>query len=111
MNALGREESAEFFAAVDARDGLLGQLDGVIGNLTREHSNGSADPKLQAMLDEVARAATAALTSHQRLVARARRERDRLRTVMERVDRPDAIANQYSATARSASKRTLSVTG
>ena len=111
MDALGREQSAEFLAAIDARAGLLGQLDGVIGNLTFADGTASGDPRMQAMLDDVARAAGAALASHQRLVARARRERDRLRTVMERVDRPDAIANQYSATARPASKRTLSVTG
>jgi hypothetical protein len=115
LDALDREQSEQFFAAVDARDGLLGQLDGVIGDLTREHGqtvDGTyPDTALQAMLDDVARAASAALASHQRLVAQARRERDRLRSVMERVDRPDAIANQYSATVRPVSKRTLSVTG
>lgn len=115
LEALGREQSTEFFAAVDARDSLLTELDGVINALVRdrdvEAKAGMIDPDAQALFDDVARAAAAALESHERLVVRTRGERDRLRGAVQRVDRPDAVANQYSTVARRGAHRTISVTG
>jgi hypothetical protein len=115
LDALGREQSTEFFAAVDARDRLLNELDGVINAMVRDRSvaatAGIVDPDAQALFDDVARAAAAALESHEQLVVRTRGERDRLRGALQRVDRPDAVADQYSAVARRGAHRTISVTG
>lgn len=107
--ALGRESGSEFFAAVDARDRILGELGGVVEALTvaRQSSN---DPDASALVAEMAQAAAAALESHNQLATEARRERDRLATAIRRTARPDSIAHQYAA-ARTPRTRTISVTG
>src|SRR5438046_8537968 len=73
IQALGRENSAEFFAAVDARDRLLRELASVADALAQERAWGgampaAAFPPAQAVR-EMAYAAAAALESHERLVA------------------------------------------
>src|SRR5258706_16374043 len=83
MNALGRDENAEFFAAVDDRNRILEQLDDVVDALVQERvlageQAGETDAMTRALLVEVARAASAALESHEQLTTEARRERDRL---------------------------------
>ena len=43
LTALGRESGSEFFAAVNARDQILGQLDGVVETLTTERQGTVAE--------------------------------------------------------------------
>src|SRR5436190_11310442 len=100
IQALGRENSAEFFAAVDARDRLLAELGSVADALAHERALGGAPatpafPSTQAVR-EMAYAAAAALESHERLVASTRSERDRLGTAAKRASKPDAVAMQYA---------------
>jgi hypothetical protein len=113
MQALGRENGAEFFAAVDARDHILGQLDGVVDKLTQERkasgSTGMQDAEASSLFAEVAQAAASALDLHDRLTTEARRERDRLAAALRRTTRVDAVARHYAAS--SPRTRRISVTG
>lgn len=112
LTALGHESGTEFFAAVNARDQILGQLDGVVNALTteRQAAQSPSDAKEMASLfAEVARAATTALETHDRLTSETRRERDRLALALRRTARPDSVARQYGASKPRA--RTISVTG
>src|SRR5438552_11146956 len=88
MSALGRDSGSEFFAAVDARDRILGQLDDVVEKLAHERGvSGFAaahDPETGLLLNEMARAAAAALESHEQLLMRTRQERDRLSAALDK---------------------------
>ena len=115
LHALGRDGSTEFYAAVDERDRILGELDGVVEALTSERNapgdlRADEDPEVSALFAEVAQAAAAALESHDRLATETRRERDRLAAALRRTMRPDAIAHQYAASSGPRS-RTISITG
>ena len=113
FTALGRENGDEFFAAVDERDRILGQLDGVVTALTRERvaagHSADADVETSSLLAEVAQAAASALDTTDRLSAEARRERDRLAAALRRTSRPDAVAHHYAAFRPRT--RTISITG
>ncbi|MGH7619406.1 MAG: hypothetical protein ACREPM_19485 [Gemmatimonadaceae bacterium] len=113
LHALGRESGAEFFAAVDERDRILGELGGVVEALTSERETpGAVDPKgaaTSALFAEIAQAAAAALESSDRLASQTRRERDRLAVALRRTARPDSVAHHYAAS--SPRTRTISVTG
>ena len=113
LNALGRDSSADFFAAVDARDQILGQLDGVVNALTSERQAATESQtdkrEMASLFAEIARAATTALESHDRLTSETRRERDRLAQALRRTAKPDPVARQYGASKPRA--RTISVTG
>jgi hypothetical protein len=115
LHALGRESGAEFFAAVDERDRILGELDGIVDALTSERnapgtSPSDEDPETSSLFAEMAQAAAVALESHDRLATETRRERDRLAAALRRTVRPDSVAHQYAASSGPRS-RTISVTG
>jgi hypothetical protein len=115
MNALGRENGQEFFAAVDERDRILGQLDEVVESIA--HARASAgpaslnDPETGALMNDVARAAASALESHEELLRRTRQERDRLGAAIKRTNRIDPIASQYAAASKPNRSRSFSATG
>ena len=117
MSALGRDQIAAFFAAVDDRTRTLEQLDDVVDALVQERNlargqSAEADAASRALIVEVARAAASALESHERLTSEARRERNRLAQAHERVGRPDGVAHRYAASASQAPRsRTFSVSG
>lgn len=117
IDALGRDENAAFFAAVDDRSRTLEQLDDVVDALVHERvlagkQAGDTDAVTSALLVEMAKAASAALESHEQLTTEARRERNRLAQAHERVGRPDGVAHRYAASASQAPRsRTFSVSG
>jgi hypothetical protein len=115
MNALGRESGIEFFAAVDERDRILEELDVVVDALAHERAaagpNGRRDPQSAPLINEMARAAAAALESHEQLMLRTRQERDRLAVALKTTTRTDSIANQYAAASMTSRAGSLSVTG
>jgi hypothetical protein len=116
LHALGRDNGAEFFAVVDDRDRILGQLDKVVSAITKERGSvvdaaGDLDPDAAALLAEMAQIAATALESHAQLIALTRRERDRLAVASNRASRPSPMAKQYSALDGMHQTRSLSVTG
>ncbi len=115
MSALGRDSGSEFFAAVDERDRILGQLDRVVDALAHERAvagpGAIRDPNAGPLLNEMARAAAAALESHEQLLLRSRQERDRLSAALKKTTRTDQVANHYAATGIPGRVRTFSVTG
>ena len=115
LHALGRDSGAEFFAAVDERDRILGELDGVVDALTTERNasleaHGEEDSHTSSLFAGMAQAAAVAVESHDRLATETRRERDRLAAALRRTVRPDSVAHQYAASSGPRS-RTISVTG
>lgn len=118
MDALGRDQNTEFFAAVDDRTRTLERLNDIVEAIVHERAlaavdqAGQPDPATSALLAEMARAASAALESHEELTTETRRERNRLAEVHALAGRPDAVAHQYAATSsRGARARTFSVSG
>jgi uncharacterized protein YukE len=116
LGALGRDSGSEFFAAVEERDQVLEQLNSVVEALAHERQEleqpgAEQDARTGALLAEMARAAAAALESHENLVARTQQERDRLAGALQRSTRTDAIADQYAAASAVSPQRTLSVRG
>jgi hypothetical protein len=113
LQALDSEDAAEFLAAVDERDRILGELNGVVEALAHERVADVNERSIgdSALLGEMARAASAALESHGHLLARTQQERDRLAAALDRARQPDAIANQYSVATSAPRPTTLSVTG
>jgi hypothetical protein len=116
QHALGRDNGADFFAAVDARDAILGELDVVVTSIAHERSVSleaglEQDAITNQLLSEMAQAAARALESHDRLAVRARRERDRLGFALQRADRPDSVATQYAVASAATRPRAFSVTG
>jgi hypothetical protein len=110
LNLVGGDAPTEFFAALNDRDRLLAELNGVVEAITRERAMTRRDREIQiAVVQDVVHTATAALASHNQLVARVQRERDRLADAVQRSSRPDSVANQYSGYARRSAG--LSVTG
>ena len=116
LDALGRDNGAEFIAAVNERDRILGQLGEVVEALTKERTAGGDfasdhDAETRSLFTEMTQAAAAALESHEQLAVETRRERDRLAVALQRTKQPDAVANQYAASSTAPRTRTLSVTG
>ena len=108
---IGGDTPTEFFAALEERDRLLGELNGVVQAITREQVTTPRDKQTRAaVVQEVVNGATAALASHEQLVVRMQRERDRLADAVERSAKPDTVAKQYSGYAATHSAG-LSVTG
>lgn len=108
---IGGDAPAEFFTALEERDQLLGELNGIVAAITREPVKTARDQQVRmTVIQEIVDAAATTLASHQQLVARMQRERDRLADAVERSSKPDTVAKQYSGygAARSAG---LSVTG
>jgi len=114
LHSLDVENGDEFLTAIAGRDQILSQLDVVVEAVTHERANGGGahedDGETGQLLAEIARAAAAAMESHENLVAKTRRERDRLAGALHQCARPDAVANQYALASKSP-PLTLSVTG
>jgi len=113
--ALGRDNGAEFFAAVEERERLLRELDQVVTALALEHAQaleGEANEfETGPLLAEMAQIAARALESHDRLQSAAVRERDRIGAALQTNNRPDAIASQYAVATSVPAVSSLSVTG
>jgi hypothetical protein len=108
LYSLDVENGDEFLTAIAGRDQILSQLDVVVEAVTHERANGGGahedDGETGQLLAEIAR------ESHENLVAKTRRERDRLGGALHQCARPDAVANQYALASKSP-PLTLSVTG
>jgi uncharacterized protein YukE len=116
LGALGRDSGSDFFAAVEERDHVLEQLNTVVEALAHERQEieqpgAEQDDRTGALLAEMARAAAAALESHENLVARTQQERDRLAGALQRTNRTDSVADQYAVASSGIPQRTLSVRG
>ncbi len=116
MHALEHDGGADFFAAVDERSRVLSELDAVVEALAHERAamrdtSPDDDEETGTLLADMARAAAAALESHEQLVAHTRRERDRLGAAMHRSARPDSVAMQYATAVAGPELRTFSVRG
>lgn len=110
-NMVGGENPTELVDALQERDRLLAELNGVVEAMTREPVSNARDRQMQiAVVQDVVKSATAALASHQQLLERVQRERDRLADAVQRAKQPDTVAHQYAGygARRSAG---LSVTG
>lgn len=112
LAALGRDDGDEFLAAVEGREHILEQLDHVVEAVARQRSGVRGDDtETGQLMAEIARAAAVALESHENLVAKTRRERDRVAVVLNPGARRDMVASQYALAAMSARPLTISVTG
>jgi hypothetical protein len=109
--ALGRDTSEAFLAAVDERDDILKRLDEVVEAIAHERAFGSEDAETERLLADMAQAAAAALESHDQLAVAAKRERDRLAHAQARLARPDSVADHYAASTASNRPRMLSIKG
>lgn len=113
--ALDLDGSKEFFAAIEERDRILGQLTDVVDAIVQERGvdgePSGEDMDTGPMFAEMARAAASALESQRQLTARAQRERDRIATVLNNTNRPDPIADQYASAVGGKRGGTLSITG
>lgn len=111
--AMSREDDTEFFAALDVRETLLGDLSATISALAHAHawtsSAGAEDPH-RTMLTDVAHQAAAALEAQERLAVHCRKRRDELAGAIRKLDVPDLVAHRYAASGLSR-RVTLSVTG
>jgi hypothetical protein len=108
---IGEDTAADFFAAMDERDQLFTQLSQVVDAVVQARVIGSRERAAHAFLvQQIAQEVATTLESHERLVARAQVERDRLAGAVERSMRPDTVARQYGHAGRRRSA-VLSVTG
>ena len=114
-HALGRDMGAEFFAAVEARERILQDLDDVVTKLAHEHAvsaeGAERDFETTTLLAEMAQAAARALESHDQLQHQTMRERDRLGMATQSTSRPDAVATQYAVASTAPRSQSFSVTG
>jgi preprotein translocase subunit SecD len=116
LDALSRDDTAEFTAAVDGRDRIISELSQVVDTLAQERLHGddadddADDAETSALLAQMEEAAASAMASQATLVQRTQQERDRLAVAIERT-RPDAVANQYAAATPARRAATISVTG
>jgi hypothetical protein len=116
LQALSQESGSEFMSAVDERDRVLTELGEVVEALSEARSPSgepwaATDPAARVLFADMARAAAAALESHDQLAAHARRERDRLGAALQRTGQPDSVAHHYAVSSASPRMRTISVTG
>src|ERR1700743_1864392 len=95
--ALGRDSGSDFLAAVEERERLLRDLDGVVTALAQEHAvvadNEGRDFETSTHIAEMAQMGARALKPHELLQADTRRERDRLGALIQSSNRPDSIAS------------------
>ena len=116
LDTLSRGNGSEFLDAVDKRDSIIDELSRVTAALAKERAHfggGSHEERreVEALLAKMSDAASGAMASQQRLIARAREERDRLGAAVRKVDQPDVVATQYAATMPGLRQSVLSVTG
>jgi len=116
LDTLSRGNGTEFLAAVEKRDAILDELSKVTEAIAHERTHfggGSHEERreMDALFAKMSVAATGALTSHDRLVARATETRDKLGAAVRKADQPDAVATQYAATMPGIRQSLLSVTG
>jgi hypothetical protein len=114
LETLGAEDGSEFLAAIAERDRILVELNDVVEALAHERVGAAPESPSQEeakLLSDMARAAAAALHSHEHLLSRTQTERDRLAAALARTNRPDSIAHQYAVATNVPRPRTLSVTG
>jgi hypothetical protein len=116
LGTLGQGDGTEFLAAVEEREALLAELAHAVDMIVQGRAQVNAwsaqeHAEASALFDETARATNGVLASQERLIARAKTERDRLAAALRRSEQPDQIANQYSATTHGPRVQTLSVTG
>ncbi|HXT19054.1 MAG TPA: hypothetical protein VN706_25730 [Gemmatimonadaceae bacterium] len=117
MDAIGQETGAPFLEAIDERDRILTELSEVVESLAHARAEvpsdktNEQDAEANAMLAEMAEAAAAALESHELLLERTQRERDRLAAALKLTHRPDSVANQYAAATAAPRAGSISVTG
>jgi hypothetical protein len=115
LQALGDDNSGDFFAAVNERDRVLARLDGVVDALAHERAHvdpeEAASEETSALLSEMARLTAAALESNEHLLTKTKRERDRLAAAINRASRPDGVATRYAVATSAPQPRTISVTG
>jgi hypothetical protein len=95
ISALGRENSSEFFSAVEERGRILGQLDHVVTALTNERG-AAADAEISSLFMEIAHAAARALELHERLATETRRESDLLAPSLRRT-RMNSVVPPFAA--------------
>jgi len=108
---LGSDAAADFLAAIDERQRLLGELNGHFQAIVRERVIGARERQMRIdVLQELATSAKSALEAHERLTARAQQDRDRLAVAVNLSGRPDSVARHYSAYGAQRSAG-LSVTG
>lgn len=108
---LGTDDAADFLAAIDERQRMLGELDGHFQAIARERVIGARERQMRIdVLQELTASAKSALDAHERLTVRAQQQRDRLAAAVNRSGRPDTVARQYSAYGAQRSAG-LSVTG
>jgi hypothetical protein len=108
---LGSDAAADFLAAIDERQRLLGELSGHFQAIARERVIGARERQMRIdVLQELTASAKSALEAHERLTVRAQQERDRLGVAVTLAGRPDSVARQYSAYGAQRSAG-LSVTG
>jgi len=111
--AMSRQDDAEFFAALDVRETLLGDLSTTISALAHAHawtSSADGEDPHRGMLTDVAHQAAAALEAQERLAIHCRNRRDELAGAIRKIDAPDLVAHHYAASGLSR-RVTLSVTG
>lgn len=114
VDALGRDGGADFLAAVNERDRVLGELDEIVEAIAHERQTTSEqdlDADAGPLLSEMARVAAAALEAHENLLARTRMERDRLAALLQRTSRPDPVASKYAGAFQVPRAPVFSVTG
>ena len=116
LDTLSRGDGTEFLAVVEKRDAILDELSRVADALAHERAHfggGSHEERreVEALFAKMSDAAKGAITSHDRLVARATETRDRLGAAVKKADQPDTVANQYAATMPGVRQSLLSVTG
>lgn len=94
---VGGEAPTELFAALEERERLLAELNNVVEAMTRERLGTGRERQVQiALIQDVLQTATAAMSSQNELVGRVQRERNRLADAVERSNKPDTVAHQYS---------------
>ena len=118
IDTLSHGDGSQFLAAIEERETLLAKLSQVVDVINHERAQaggpaprGRETAERRALLGDLARAAAGVMASHERLVARATVERDRLAEAVRQADKPDTVANQYAAMSHAPQQSTLSVTG
>jgi hypothetical protein len=100
--------AGDISAELEERQRMFEQLDLRVHALVSTEQNVDTRRRL---LSELARPVADIVEAQERLVAKARKERDRIGAAIERLDRPDLVARQYEVRGRAAPTRRVSVKG